>query len=178
MSLQGDHPLGDSATWNVVDDQTVETSRTLHAVRAMCNIIRHTGSGNSDVDPRGTTRGHPAGMVATGATGEEAHEEQCGEPSGGLVGFADITAEDEEEMVAPWTFAEEDQTRSPVNTLATPKAASRSTRSETHAEPEAEVATSLGTDMEIGSSDRRVRLRKERTDPHRESMGEPRGRLP
>ena len=33
MSHQGDQLGGVSATWNVVDDQTVETSRTLHAVR-------------------------------------------------------------------------------------------------------------------------------------------------
>ena len=32
----------------------------LYAVRAMCAILRHTGSKISDVDPHGTTRGHPA----------------------------------------------------------------------------------------------------------------------
>ena len=35
----------------MVDDQTLEASRTLHAVRAMCGILRHTASGISDVDP-------------------------------------------------------------------------------------------------------------------------------
>ena len=35
--------------------------------------------------------------------------------------------------------------------------ASRSTRSETHAEREAEIATSLDAEMEIESSNRRVR---------------------
>ena len=67
------------------------------------------------------------------------------------------------------------------NALANPDAASRSMRSETHAEPEAEI----GTDMYIGSSDRRVRLREESTDakrhhqdasPDREAMVEPRGK--
>ena len=33
---QGDQPWCDSATWNVVDGQTVETSCTSHAVLAMC----------------------------------------------------------------------------------------------------------------------------------------------
>ena len=47
-------------------------------------------------------------------------------------------------------------------------AAARSTRSETHAEPETEMATSLEPDMEIETSDRspgRIRLREEATDP-------------
>ena len=48
-SHQGEQPWGDSATWNVVDDQMVEMSRTLHAVRPMCGLIRHTGSAISDV---------------------------------------------------------------------------------------------------------------------------------
>ena len=73
------------------------------------------------------------------------------------------------------------------NAPATHNAASRSTRSETHAEPEAEVATSVGTDMEIESSDRRVRLREENTDlprhtldasMDRDSTAEPRGEIP
>ena len=70
-SHQGDQSRGDSATSNVVDDQTVETSRSLHAVRAMCGIIRHIGSAISDVDPHGTTRGHPAGIAVTGGTRDE-----------------------------------------------------------------------------------------------------------
>ena len=52
-SHRGDQPRGDSTTWNVVDDQTLEASRTLHAVRAMCGILRHTASEISDVDPCG-----------------------------------------------------------------------------------------------------------------------------
>ena len=48
-SHQGDQSQGDSATWNVVDDHTVVTSRTLHAVRAMSGILRHTGLGIFDV---------------------------------------------------------------------------------------------------------------------------------
>ena len=56
--------------------------------------------------------------------------------------------------------------------------------SEAHA---VEVSTSTSTDMEIGESDRRVRLREESTDIPRyhldvpqdqESMGEPRGKTP
>ena len=46
-------------------------------------------------------------------------------------------------------------------------AASRSTRSETHAEREAEIATSLDAEMEIESSNRKVRRREEATDPSR-----------
>ena len=54
-------------------------------------------------------------------------------------------------------------------------------------EPEAEVSTSIGTDMETGASDRRVRVREEGTnsprrhlDAHldRESMVEPRRKTP
>ena len=55
-SHQGDQPRGDSATWNIVDDQTVGTSRALHAARALCGILRHTGFGISDIDPHCTTR--------------------------------------------------------------------------------------------------------------------------
>ena len=75
-SHRGNQPGGDSTAWNIVDDQTVDTSRTLLAVRAMCGILRHTGSGISDVDLHGTTRGHPAGIAATGATRDEEQEKQ------------------------------------------------------------------------------------------------------
>ena len=63
----------------------------------------------------------------------------------------------------------------------------RSTRSETHVELEAEVSTSIGTHMEIGASDRMVRLRDEGTDFPRyhvdvpqdqDSMVGPRGNTP
>ena len=73
-----------------------------------------------------------------------------------------------------------------LNAPANSNAPSHSDRSETHAEPEAEVSTSAGTDMEIGVSDRRVRFREER-DPlrdhlevssDRELTEEPRGKIP
>ena len=73
-SHRSDQPQGSSTTWNIVDDQTVETSRTLHAVRAMCDILRHTEPGIFDVDPHGTTRGHPACIAATRATRDEKQE--------------------------------------------------------------------------------------------------------
>ena len=84
-SHRSDQPPGDSTAWNIVDDETVETSRTRHSVRAMCGILRHAGSGTPDVDLHGTTRGHPAGITATGATRDEEQEEQCGELSEGPV---------------------------------------------------------------------------------------------
>ena len=70
-----------------------------------------------------------------------------------------------------------------LNALANPNAPSHSSRSETHAEPEAEASTLAGTDIEIGVNDRRVRFREERDSPRhhldassdRESMVEPRG---
>ena len=62
------------------------TSRTLHAARAMCGILRLIGSGISDVDLHGTTRGHPASIAAKGATRDEEQEEQRSEPPGGPVG--------------------------------------------------------------------------------------------
>ena len=73
-----------------------------------------------------------------------------------------------------------------LNAPANPNAPSHSSRSETHAEPEAEASTSAMTDMEIGSSDRRVRFREERDHPRhqldvssdRELMEEPRGKMP
>ena len=77
---------GDSTAWNTVDDQTMETPRTLLVVRAMRGILRHPVSGTSDVDPHGTIRGHRACIAATGATRDEKQEEQCFEPSGGSVG--------------------------------------------------------------------------------------------
>ena len=90
--------------------------------------------------------------------------------------FADITEEgdpeDDEPMVVEgdvmWTFAWEDQFRSRNRSsmhlqIPTPH------HTETHAEPEAEVSTPAGTDMEIGVSDRRVRFREER-DPLRHHL--------
>ena len=67
-----------------------------------------------------------------------------------------------------WTFAWEDQFRSRNRSsmhlqIPTPH------HTETHAEPEAEVSTPAGTDMEIGVSDRRVRFREER-DPLRHHL--------
>ena len=66
--------------------QTVETPRTLHAVRAVRSILRHPVSGTSDVDPHGSIGGHPACIATTGATRDEEQEEQCCEPSGSSVG--------------------------------------------------------------------------------------------
>ena len=71
----------DSTAWNTVDDQTVETTRALHGVRAMRGTLRHPVSGISDVDPNGTIGGHPACIASTGA-----QEEQCCELSGGPAG--------------------------------------------------------------------------------------------
>ena len=62
---------GDSTVRNIVDRQTVDTSRTLLAVCAMCGILRHAGSGVPDVDSHGTTRRYLAGIAATGATRDE-----------------------------------------------------------------------------------------------------------
>ena len=76
----------DSTAWNTVDDQTVETTRTLHGVRAMRGILRHPVSGISDVDHHGTIGGHPACIATTGATRDEGQEGQCCESSGGSVG--------------------------------------------------------------------------------------------
>ena len=87
-----------------------------------------------------------------------------------------------------WTFAWEDQIRSRNRSsmhLQIPTPPSHSDGSETHAEPEAEVSTSAGTDMEIGVSDRRVRSREERDPPRhhldassdRELTEEPRGKM-
>ena len=91
--------------------------------------------------------------------------------------FADITAEgdpeDDEEMVVEGSVMDvrlgrpDSKPEPEFNAPATPNAASRSVRSETHAEPKAEVSTSIGTDMEIGSSYRRVRLEGESTDTPR-----------
>ena len=67
------------------DDQTVETSRTLHVVR-MRGILRHPVSGISGVDPHGTIRGHSACIATKRATRDEEQQEQCCEYSGGSVG--------------------------------------------------------------------------------------------
>ena len=77
---------GGSTARNTVDDQTVETPYTLHGVRAMRGILRHSVSGISDVDHHGTIVGHPACIATTGATRDEGQEEQCCEFSGGPVG--------------------------------------------------------------------------------------------
>ena len=77
---------GGSTAWNTVDDQTVETTRTLHGVHAMRCILRFPVSGISDVDHHGTIGGHPACIVTTGATRDEGQEEQCCDSSAGSVG--------------------------------------------------------------------------------------------
>ena len=56
----------------------------------------------------------------------------------------------------------ESQPEPELNAPANSETPSHSDRSETHAEPEAEVSTSAGTDTEIGVNDRRVRFREER----------------
>ena len=94
--------------------------------------------------------------------------------------FADITAEgdpaDDEETVVEGGVMDVrvgrpgSQPEPEFSAPAIPNAAPRSARSETHAEPEAEVATSIASDMEIESRDRRVRLREESTDPPRHTL--------
>ena len=76
----------------------------------------------------------------------------------------------------------EPESNAPANFDAT----SRSVRSETYAEPEAEVSTSAGTDMKIEVGDRRFRFREDRGAPRhhldassdRESTVEWRGKTP
>ena len=110
--------------------------------------------------------------------------------------FADITEdcdpEDDEPMVVEGDVMDvrlgrpDKQPEPEFSAPATPNGASRSTRSETYAEPGAEISTSIGTDMEIGVGDRRVRFREERDPPRHhldassdgESMEEPRGKMP
>ena len=73
-----------------------------------------------------------------------------------------------------------------LNVPASSYAISRSARSETHVEPEAEASTSAGTDVEIGVGDRSVRFREEGDSSRhpldvssdRGSMEEPRGKMP
>ena len=84
--------------------------------------------------------------------------------------FADSTDEgDEEEAIVEGDTMDirrgrRDSQREPeVN--ANLDATSRSNRSETHAEPEAEVSTSIGTDMEIEASERTVRFQEEKRTP-------------
>ena len=89
-----------------------------------------------------------------------------------------------------WTFAWEDQIRSrnlSSTHLPIPTPHHAEPDQKPHVEPEAEVSTSIGTDMETGASDRRVRVREEGTDsprrhvdapPDRESMVEPRWKTP
>ena len=110
--------------------------------------------------------------------------------------FADITEEgdpeDDEPMIVEGDVMDvrlgrpDSQPELELNAPANSNAPSHSDRSETHAEPEAEVSTSAGTDMEIGVNDRRVRFREERDPPRhhldvssdRELMEEPRGKIP
>ena len=108
--------------------------------------------------------------------------------------FADIPEEadpeDDEPMVVEGDVMDvrlgRPDSQPELNAPANSNAPSHSARSETHAELEAEVSTSAGTDMEIGVSDRRVRFREARDPPRhhldissdRESMEEPRGKIP
>ena len=98
--------LGDSTAWNTVDDQTVETPRTQHDVRAMRGILRHPVSGISDVDPHRTIRGHLACIATTGATRDEEQEDQCCEPSGGSAGARQSLTE--RQPGTPWKKAPND----------------------------------------------------------------------
>ena len=107
--------------------------------------------------------------------------------------FADITdPEDDEQMDVEEDIMNvrlgrpDSQLEPELNEPANSNATSRSARSETHAELEAESSTSAGTDMENGVGDRRVRFREE-GDSSRytldvssdwESMEEPRGKMP
>ena len=110
--------------------------------------------------------------------------------------FADITEdcdpEDDEPMVVEGDVMDvrlgrpDSQSEQELNAPASSNAPSHSDRSEAHAEPEAEVSTSAGTDMEIGVNDRRVRFREERDPPRhhldvssdRELIEEPRKKIP
>ena len=97
--------LGGSTAWNTVDDQTVETPRTLHGVRAMRGTL-HPVSGISDVDPHGTIGRHLACIATTGATRHEGQEEQCCESSAGPVGaWQSLT---ERQLGTPWKKAPND----------------------------------------------------------------------
>ena len=110
--------------------------------------------------------------------------------------FADITDEGDREDDDPAVVegdvkdvrlgTPDSQPELELNAPANSDATSRSAKSETHAEPEAEVSTSAGTDMEIGVNDRRVRFREER-DPSRHHLDvssdrelteEPLGKMP
>ena len=110
--------------------------------------------------------------------------------------FADITdegdPEDDEPIVVEGDVMDvrlgrpDSQPEPELNAPASSNAPLHSPRSETHAEPEAEASTSAGTGMEIGVRDRMVRFREERDFPRhhldtssdRESMEEPRGKIP
>ena len=65
-----------STAWNTVDDQTVGTPRTLHGVRAMRGILRHSVLEIFDVDLYGMIGGYLACIATTGATRDEGQEEQ------------------------------------------------------------------------------------------------------
>ena len=83
---RSDRPWKDSTTRSVVDGQTEGTPRTIHDVRAMCSILRHSGADMLDVDPHGTGRGHPAHSGVTRATRDVEQEGQSSESHGGPVG--------------------------------------------------------------------------------------------
>ena len=110
--------------------------------------------------------------------------------------FADITdegdPEDDEPMVVEGDVMDvrlgrpDSQPEPELNVPANSRAPSHSDRPETHAEREAEVSTSAGTDMEIGVSDGSVRFREKRDPPRhhldassdRQLTEEPRGKMP
>ena len=89
--------------------------------------------------------------------------------------FADITEEgdleDDEPMVVEGDVMDvrlgrpDSQPELELNAPANSNAPSQSDRSEAHAALESETSTSVGTDMEIGVSDRRVRFREGRDPP-------------
>ena len=85
-SSRCDQSQGDSTAWNTVDDQTVETPRTLHGVRAMRGILGHSVSGILMLIPMGRSEGHSACIVTKGATRDEEQAEKSCEYPGGSVG--------------------------------------------------------------------------------------------
>ena len=78
-SRQGDHPGETQRHGTLWTIKQWKTSRAFfYAVRAMCAILRHIGSKISDVDPHGTTRGHPACIaVRRREQREEEQNERC-----------------------------------------------------------------------------------------------------
>ena len=75
-------------------NREIQRHRTLWTIKQWELLAHHmlhvrcaaTGSGISDVDPHGATRGHPACIAATGATRDDEQQEQCRESPGGCVG--------------------------------------------------------------------------------------------